>query len=402
MARTNSENEYINQAVNDADSSLTGKSQASDSNHSGGVLESPATLRSDTSTHRSPAPRRGSKLVSGKFVYRAKRAAAGGTLDPREVLQLHQRVLTGELFLNSITETIESSAGAKKMLLAPFSSDSMRVGSKQITSSLFAIALSNPKDGEPVLKVTTRGKSPGTAKLLGNLIRQTYFRMLAEEDPAAPVLPTTAQLATDLRRKEAEIEGLREQIQQKQSAKPVSSVNEITLRAELEQCEAELASDIAALAEIQKARENGASIENLAVLPSLSRKGNLSECITNLEQLRKLRSSTTGSNAAVREEQERQIAQTEHNLEVELLAIVTAIKEHCAKTMTQRNTVRASLVEMAKVASALREDSPRLKLLARREREAEILQNRYDLALSKWQEAKALLAADSELEESKK
>ena len=106
--------------------------------------------------------------------------------------------------------------------------------------------------------------------------------------------------------------------------------------------------------------------------------------------------------ASIQDELNRQIAQSEQNLESELLGVITSFKSRCDKNISRRNALRTSLVELAKAKSIKNQENPRFRLLEQREKEVEDLQNRYELAVSKWRFAKESLIFDSETEQPKK
>ena len=402
LASTNSENNLILDQINKADKSLGKTNGDIESNSSDGLLGAAAQDRPGSSANRFPSPKIRAKTVTQALIGRCNLNASDKSFDAREMLEMHQRVLRGELFLTHLTTTIESNPSAKKMLLDPFSSVSLKIGHKQITSSLFAITLSELDKGEPLLVVSVQGKTQTSAKLLRDLFQKAYLEMLEEENSDVPLLTKTADIADAIKHKTLDIDDLREQIQKQETAKPVSSVEEISFRAELDQCESELTEAINVLTTVQKARQKGASFKQLALLPGLSRKGNLAEYVMRLDQLRKLKNSDKGRKASIQDELNRQIAQSEQNLESELLGVITSLKSRCDKNISRRNALRTSLVELAKAKSIKNQENPRFRLLEQREKEVEDLQNRYELAVSKWRFAKESLIFDSETEQPKK
>jgi signal recognition particle subunit SEC65 len=287
---------------------------------------------------------------------------------------------------------IESSANAKKIILGPFSNQSFALGNDALTRSLFSIAQKD-SNGSEIIEISSRGKTPEAARLLSQLIYRAQAQMLEKESEQAPLLPVVAELTFSLQRKEKEIEELRRQIQQRQSAKPIGTVEEISLRAERDQCEKELAEHVDVFSTLKEARKKGASSENLATLAILSNKGNLSDFSSTIKQLREFRHSPKAKNKAIREELDHQIAQAMQKLGMELTRVITSLKEGYSETLKRRNEVRARLVTIAKATSSESKSNPRFQLLEKREQEVLILQNRYDFQMARWQDAKGLLVA---------
>ena len=334
------------------------------------------------------------EISTAKLLYRAKKKSGKVSVTPREALDMHRRILDGKLFLQYLTQMIESSANAKKIILEPFSNQSITLGNDALIRSLFSI-IQKDSNGSEIMEVSSRGKTPEAARLLSQLIYRAHDQILEKESALAPLLPVVAELAFSIQRKEEEIEELRRQIQQRQSAKPIATVEEISLRAERDQCEKELAEHVEVLSTLKEAREKGASSESLAALSILSNKGNLADFSDTIKQLREFRNSPKAKNKAIREELDHQIAQAKQKLETELTKVITSLKEAYSETSMRRNEARARLVTIAKATSSESKSNPRFQLLEKREQEVFILQNRYQLTLSKWQEAKLLLAVDN-------
>ena len=334
------------------------------------------------------------EMSTAKLLYRAKKKSGHKGVTPREALDMHRRVLDGKLFLQHLTQMIESSANAKKVILGPFSNQPIALGNDALIRSLFTITQKD-SNGSEIMEVSSRGKTPEAARLLSQLIYRAHDQILEKESALAPLLPVVAELAFSIQRKEEEIEELRRQIQQRQSARPIATVEEISLRAERDQCEKELAEHVEVLSTLKEAREKGASSESLAALSILSNKGNLADFSDTIKQLREFRNSPKAKNKAIREELDHQIAQAKQKLETELTKVITSLKEAYSETSMRRNEARARLVTIAKATSSESKSNPRFQLLEKREQEVFILQNRYQLTLSKWQEAKLLLAVDN-------
>jgi hypothetical protein len=376
MVQTKSESEKINQSILQSNGSLVLRS---DNNRPEASLDAGKVYKEKIKASRHFVP---SSLLS-KEMSTAK-----------VILEMHRRVLDGKLFLDRLTTMIGSSDNAKELLLDPFLSKSLKIKHDTLTRSLFSITVKD-FNGSTVLEVVTRAKTPRAAKLLGELIRQAHALILEEESPEAPVFPIVAEYGLDLRRKEAEIEELREQIQQRQSDKPIATVEEISLRAERDQCEKELAEQIDILSSIRYAREKGASIEKLAGLSALSTKGDLADFSIAIKQLREARNSGKVNNDAFRQELDRKINSLNQKMETELTQVITSLKNTCADTAKKRDEVRALLVQAAKENFSESKYEPRFKLLEIRENEVEVLRNRYEVTKSKWQEAKSLLVMDN-------
>jgi hypothetical protein len=393
MVQTKSENEKITQSLRQTSGSLNFSNDDNRSNSSSG--EDIVTQKKNYPDKKRPLTLLlRQEMSTAKLLYRAKKTSGKKGVTPQEALDMHRRVLDGKLFLQHLTQMIESSANAKKVILGPFSNQPIALGNDALTRSLFSIAQKD-SNGSEIIEISSRGKTPEAARLLSQLIERAHAQMLEKESAQAPLLPVVAQLALSLQRKEKEIEELRRQIQQRQSAKPIATVEEISLRAERDQCEKELAEHVDVFSTLKEAREKGATSENLAALAILSNKGNLADFSDTIKQLREFRNSPKAKNKAIREELDHQIAQAMQKLGTELTEVITSLKEGYSETLKRRNEVRARLVTIAKATSSESKSNPRFQLLEKREQEVFILQNRYQLTLSKWQEAKLLLAVDN-------
>jgi len=308
-----------------------------------------------------------------------------------ELMNFHLRVLRGKMFADRLTKSIESSEAAEAMLLQPFQGESIILGNVQIVQSLFSPRISNMKGEKQKLSISLQAKNDTAADLFVALFKRSYIMMLQEEIHAMPLLPSLHELTQALRRKKDEVESLRAQIHKQQKIKPVSSVEEIAVRAELNQCEDELANSIRQLSEIQKARKQGASTKEMARLRCLSRNTKLNDYLNNLRQLETFSNAPSNQTPSVREELKRQIALGEETLHKELLRIITELKDHCDKSLKRRNVLRESLVDIAKTTKFLHKESSSFKLLEIREKELETLKNRHQIASEKWAVAKSAL-----------
>ena len=334
------------------------------------------------------------EMPTAKVLWRTKQNRNKNGVDPRVALEMHRRVLDGKIFLDRLTTMIEASNNAKGLLLNPFMSKSMKINHNTLTRSLFSITVKD-FNGSTALEIVTRAKTPEAAKLLVELVRRVHM-LLLEESSEVHVLPIVAEYALNLRKKEAEIEDLRRQIQERQSGKPIATVEEIALRAELDQCEKELAEQADVLSNIQDSHEKGASIENLAGLSVLSSKGNLADFSTIIKQLREARNSIKVKNEDFHEELDRKINLLNIKMEVELTQVITSLKNTYSKTSKKRDQICELLVNAAKNNFSESKYEPRFKLLEIREKEAEVLRSRYEVSKSKWEEAKSLLVMDND------
>ena len=393
MVQTKSENEKITQNVRHTSGSLN---LGNDNKHSKSSSKEDVIAKKNfhPDKRRTLTHLLRQEMSTATLLYRAKKTSGEKGVTPQEALDMHRRVLDGKLFLQHLTQMIEDSAKAKKVILGPFSNQSIALKNDALARSLFSIAQKD-SNGTEVIEISSRGKTIEAASLLSQLFYLAHIQMLEQETAQAPLLPALAELGISLQRKKEDVEDLRRQIQQRQSAKPIATVKEISLRAELDQCEKELAEQIDVLSTIQDSREKGASIEKLAGLSALSTKGDLADFSITIKQLREARNSGKVKNDAFRELLDHQIAQAKQKLETELTKVDISLNEAYSETLKRRDEVRARLVTIAKATSSESKSNSRFQLLEKREQEVFILQNRYQSTLSKWEEAKLLLAVDN-------
>ena len=394
MVQTKSENEKITQNVRHTSGSLN---LGNDNKHSKSSSKEDVIAKKNVypDKRRTLTHLLRQEMSTAKLLYRAKKTSGEKGITPREALDMHRRVLDGKLFLQHLTQMIESSAKAKKVILGPFSNQSIALKNDALARSLFSIAQKD-SNGTEVIEISSRGKTIEAASLLSQLIYRAHVQMLEQEAAQAPLLPALAELAISLQRKKEDVEDLRRQIQQRQSAKPIATVKEISLRAELDQCEKELAEQIDVLSTIQDSREKGASIEKLAGLSALSTKGDLADFSITIKQLREARNSGKVKNDAFRQELDRKINLLNQKMEAELTQVITSLKNTYADTSKKRADVRALLVQATKENFSESKYEPRFKLLEIRENEVEVLRSRYEVSKSKWEEAKSLLVMDND------
>ena len=391
MVQTKSENEKITQSVRQTSGSLNISNAENRSNLSSG--EDIVTKKNIYPDKRRPLTLLlRQEMSTVKLLYRAKKATGNKGITPQDALDMHRRVLDGKFFLRNLTQKIESTANAEKVILDPFSHQSIALRNDTLTRSLFSITQKD-SNGSKAMEVSIRGKTPEAARLLRQLISRTYAQILEEESARDPLLPAVAELTFSIQQKEENIKELRRQIQQRQSAKPIATVEEISLRAERDQCEKELAEYDDARSTLKEAGDKGASDENLAALAILSNKGNLADFSSTIKQLREFRNSPKAKNKAIREELDHQIAQAMKKLSAELAQVRISLNEGYSKTLKRRDEVRAGLVAIVKATSSESKSNPRFQLLEKREQEILILQNQYDFQMARWQDAKVLLVA---------
>ena len=389
IVQTKSENEKITLSVRQISTSLNLSNDENQSNSSSAedlrikkniypVKKRPVTL----------LPRQ--EMSTEKLLYRVKKTSGNKGITPLEALDMHRQVLDGKFFLKHLTEKIESTANAEKIILVPFSNQTIVLGNDALTRSLFSISQMDSNSSK-AMEVSIHGKTPEAASLLRQLISRTHEKILEEESEQDPLLPSVAELAVTIQQKEENVKELRRQIQQRQSAKPVATVEEISLRAERDQCEKELAEYKDVRSTLKEARDKGASDENLAALEILSNKGNLADFSNTLKQLREFRNSPKAKNKAIRQELDHQISQAMKKLGTELEQVRISLDRGYSKTLKRRDEVRAELVAIIKVTSSESKSNQRFQLLEKREQEVISLQKRYDFQMARWRDAKGLL-----------
>ncbi|MBU63404.1 MAG: hypothetical protein CMI26_12985 [Opitutae bacterium] len=389
IVQTKSENEKITLSVRQISTSLNLSNDENQSNSSSAedlrikkniypVKKRPVTL----------LPRQ--EMSTEKLLYRVKKTSGNKGITPLEALDMHRQVLDGKFFLKHLTEKIESTANAEKIILVPFSNQTIVLGNDALTRSLFSISQMDSNSSK-AMEVSIHGKTPEAASLLKQLISRTHEKILEEESEQDPLLPSVAELAFTIQQKEENVKELRRQIQQRQSAKPVATVEEISLRAERDQCEKELAEYKDVRSTLKEARDKGASDENLAALEILSNKGNLADFSNTLKQLREFRNSPKAKNKAIRQELDHQISQAMKKLGTELEQVRISLDRGYSKTLKRRDEVRAELVAIIKVTSSESKSNQRFQLLEKREQEVISLQKRYDFQMARWRDAKGLL-----------
>ncbi len=389
IVQTKSENEKITLSVRQISTSLNLSNDENQSNSSSAedlrikkniypVKKRPVTL----------LPRQ--EMSTEKLLYRVKKTSGNKGITPLEALDMHRQVLDGKFFLKHLTEKIESTANAEKIILVPFSNQTIVLGNDALTRSLFSISQMDSNSSK-AMEVSIHGKTPEAASLLKQLISRTHEKILEEESEQDPLLPSVAELAVTIQQKEENVKELRRQIQQRQSAKPVATVEEISLRAERDQCEKELAEYKDVRSTLKEARDKGASDENLAALEILSNKGNLADFSNTLKQLREFRNSPKAKNKAIRQELDHQISQAMKKLGTELEQVRISLDRGYSKTLKRRDEVRAELVAIIKVTSSESKSNQRFQLLEKREQEVISLKKRYDFQMARWRDAKGLL-----------
>jgi len=389
IVQTKSENEKITLSVRQISTSLNLSNDENQSNSSSAedlrikkniypVKKRPVTL----------LPRQ--EMSTEKLLYRVKKTSGNKGITPLEALDMHRQVLDGKFFLKHLTEKIESTANAEKIILVPFSNQTIVLGNDALTRSLFSISQMDSNSSK-AMEVSIHGKTPEAASLLRQLISRTHEKILEEESEQDPLLPSVAELAVTIQQKEENVKELRRQIQQRQSAKPVATVEEISLRAERDQCEKELAEYKDVRSTLKEARDKGASDENLAALEILSNKGNLADFSNTLKQLREFRNSPKAKNKAIRQELDHQISQAMKKLGTELEQVRISLDRGYSKTLKRRDEVRAELVAIIKVTSSESKSNQRFQLLEKREQEVISLKKRYDFQMARWRDAKGLL-----------
>jgi len=391
MAKDSSDREAIKSQIEESEQ-LYGYQNLAEANGSLSSESKAYSVSPQTTDGADKLSLSGKGMVQRVFFFEINDAEKAQTRpDETELMNFHLRALRGKMFAEKLTKSIESSEAAEKMLLQPFQGESIILGNIQIVQSLFSARISNRGKDKQKLSISVQAKNDTAADLFVALFKRSYLMILQEEIQAMPLLPSLHELTQALRRKKDEIESLRAQIHKQQNIKPVSSVEEIAVRAELNQCEDELANSIRQLSEIQKARLQGASTKEMAGLRCLSRNSKLKDYLNSLRQLETFSNAPSNQTPSVREELKRQIALGEETLHKELLKVITELKDHCDKSLTRRNVLRESLVDIAKTTKSLHKESSSFKLLEIREKELETLKNRHQIASEKWAVAKSAL-----------
>ena len=306
-----------------------------------------------------------------------------------QLLGLHLKALDGEAFLEALTQKVTSDNGAEDLLLSPFKKSNM--ASREILRALHDVSLLEEEDGSPALKVLARGKTPEAARRLSDLVRQTYLEMLAADAADPDTLLVAPKLAADLRRKREQVRDLREDVYQEQRSEPASSIEIVRLRAELEDAEGRRNELVQTLEKVSRAHKEGAGLEQVAALPSISTRGRINVFLVPLGQLRRMRNSPKAANPDIREELERNIAKNEEFLRVELEATLSELKRKAAESHSERNALLAKLTALETQNTTVGRNSLRFKALKHAEEELEQLQYRHSQATAEWRKATQLL-----------
>ena len=244
MAKDSSDKEAIKSQIEESEK-LYGYQNLAEANGSLSSESKAYSVSSQTTDGANKLSLSGKGMVQRVFFFEINDAEKSkGNPNQAELIDLHLRALRGKTFTERLTKSIESSEAAEKMLLQPFQSESIILGNVQIVQSLFSARISTKEKVSQKLAITVQAGNNTAADLFVALFKRSYLMILEEEMKSKPLVPSLHELTQSMRRKKDEVESLRAQIHKQQAIKPVSSVEEIAIRAELNQCEDELANSI--------------------------------------------------------------------------------------------------------------------------------------------------------------
>ena len=176
MVQTKSENEKITQNVRHTSGSLN---LGNDNKHSKSSSKEDVIAKKNfhPDKRRTLTDLLRQEMSTATLLYRAKKTSGKKGVTPQEALDMHRRVLDGKLFLQHLTQMIEDSAKAKKVILGPFSNQSIALKNDALARSLFSIAQKD-YNGTEVIEISSRGKTIEAASLLSQLFYPVSYKHL--------------------------------------------------------------------------------------------------------------------------------------------------------------------------------------------------------------------------------
>ena len=125
---------------------------------------------------------------------------------------LHAQALKSNTFLSFFYEQIQSSTTASNLIFSPFKSEFFMENEKGILRSLFSAHTTFEDDHQ--VKITCRGHSAKSAKLLATLILDSYELALVQERVDQPLPGSLLAQSDEIKQTNTQISELKKQLSQ--------------------------------------------------------------------------------------------------------------------------------------------------------------------------------------------
>ena len=262
-----------------------------------------------------------------------------------EMAALHAQALKGNLFLSFFYEKIKRSTTASELIFSPFKSEFFMENEKGILRSLFSAHTSFEDDH--LVKITCRGHSAKSAKLLATLILDSYELALAQERVEQPLPGSLAAQSEQIKQVNAQISELKEQLSQESHGDKRLNVEAIALKSEIQMLDQELEKYKSTLLQIDKLFKEGKPVSAYLMVADFSDFGMLKELNNSINELQNMLQGNP-LEKAVRVEVEKNIQANQLLLENEIAHAIEEVKSNLSQGLSRRKVLSNRVVDLHK------------------------------------------------------
>ena len=277
-----------------------------------------------------------------------------------EMAALHAQALKGNTFLSFFHNQIQSSATASDLIFSPFKSEFFVENEKGILRSLFSAHTTFEDDH--LVKITCRGHSAKSSKLLATLILDSYELALVQERVEQPLPGSLLAQSDQINKANAQISKLKEQLSQESHGDKRLNVEAIALKSEIQMLDQELESNKNTLLQIDKLFREGKPVSDYLKVADFSSFGALRELNNSISELRNMLQDSP-LEKAVQVEIERNIQANQLLLENEIALAIEEVKSTLSKGIVRRKILSSRIVDLHKAGIQNTNGNVKYKLL---------------------------------------
>ena len=277
-----------------------------------------------------------------------------------EMATLHAQALKGNTFLSFFYEQIKSSTTASELIFSPFKSEFFMENEKGILRSLFS-AHTTLEDNH-LVKITCRGHSAKSAKLLATLILDSYELALVQERVDQPLPGSLLAQSDQIKQTNTQISELKEQLSQESHGDKRLNVEAIALKSEILLLDQELEKYKSTLLQIDQLFKEGKPVSAYLEVADLSEFGVLKELNNSINKLQNMLQGNP-LEKAVRAEVKKNIQANQLLLENEIAHAIEEVKSKLVEGITRRKVLSSRIVDLHKAGIQNTSGNVKYKLL---------------------------------------
>ena len=301
-----------------------------------------------------------------------------------EQAQLHLQAIKGASFLQFFLSQVRNSKTASELIFSPFKSEFFSEDEYSILQSLFSAHTT--LDEDTVLRITCRGHSAKSTKLLATLILDSYKIARQREDISNPLVSSLLLMYDEVQTLKAQISSLKDEISAEDQTGTSINVEDIALRSELKMLEQELAHYKKILLEIDKLFKAGKPTKEYLSIESITQFGMIEELRNTMDQLQMMLVNQE-LDSTVTQEVKKNIETNRLLVKNEVANAIEELKAKTIMTLERKKILSARLVDLQKKEGLNLGGQPKFTLLKQLEDKHQGLLAQYQKSFTDWQQS---------------